>query len=104
MIDARGISKRFDAVIAVPRRASLTHDGALPPAVRKRKQWLLYVDRWLQCLTWQGATARAYEYWFAMANQSFARASCVGCGMCAHMCPRGVLKLELRPVGWKAGL
>jgi hypothetical protein len=42
-----------------------------PPAVRKRKQWLLYVDRWLLCLTWQGATAAAYERWFAMANQSF---------------------------------
>ena len=42
-----------------------------PPAVRKRKQWLLYVDRWLLCLTWQGASAPAYEHWFAMANQSF---------------------------------
>jgi hypothetical protein len=41
------------------------------PAVRKRKQWLLYVDRWLLCLTWQGASAGAYEHWFAMANQSF---------------------------------
>ncbi len=26
---------------------------------------------------------------YAMANQSFTRASCVGCGMCAHVCPRG---------------
>ena len=42
-----------------------------PPAVRKRKQWLLYVDRWLLCLTWQGASAPVYEHWFAMANQSF---------------------------------
>jgi formate hydrogenlyase subunit 6/NADH:ubiquinone oxidoreductase subunit I len=33
---------------------------------------------------------------YAMANQSFTRASCVGCGMCAHVCPRGVLKLENR--------
>ena len=33
-----------------------------------------------------------------MANQSFKRASCVGCGMCAHVRPhRGVLKLEIRP-------
>ena len=31
---------------------------------------------------------------YAQADQSFTRASCVGCGMCAHMCPRGVLKLE----------
>jgi formate hydrogenlyase subunit 6/NADH:ubiquinone oxidoreductase subunit I len=34
---------------------------------------------------------------YAMANQSFTRAACVGCGMCAHMCPRGVLRLETRP-------
>jgi len=31
---------------------------------------------------------------YAMNNQPFKRASCVGCGMCAHVCPRGVLKLE----------
>jgi len=29
---------------------------------------------------------------YAMANQTFTRASCVGCGMCAQVCPRGVLK------------
>ena len=28
---------------------------------------------------------------------------CVGCGMCAHVCPRGVLKLENQPIRWKAG-
>jgi ferredoxin-type protein NapH len=37
-----------------------------------------------------GIDVRAY----AQRNESFTRASCVGCGMCAHMCPRGVLKLE----------
>ena len=42
-----------------------------PAAVRKRKQWLLYVDRWLICVTWQGSSIEEYEYWFAMANQSF---------------------------------
>lgn len=40
-------------------------------AVRRRKQWLVYVDQWLICLTWQGATPAAYDFWFAMANQSF---------------------------------
>jgi formate hydrogenlyase subunit 6/NADH:ubiquinone oxidoreductase subunit I len=38
-----------------------------------------------------------------MANQSFTRASCVGCGLCAHMCPRGVLKLENGPARRPAG-
>ncbi len=43
---------------------------------------------------------------YAMANQDVKRAACVGCvgsGMCAHVCPRGVLKLENKPVRWKAG-
>jgi hypothetical protein len=40
-------------------------------ATRKRKQWLLYVDRWLMCLTWQGSSPEEYHYWLAMANQSF---------------------------------
>lgn len=44
-------------------------DGAW--AVRKRKQWLLYVDQWLMCLTWQGSSPEEYQYWFAMANYSF---------------------------------
>jgi len=40
---------------------------------------------------------------YAMANQSFTRASCVGCGLCAHVCPRGVLKLENKPDRFKGG-
>ena len=31
---------------------------------------------------------------YAMNGKNFARASCVGCGLCAALCPRGVLKLE----------
>ena len=34
---------------------------------------------------------------YAMANQDLRRAACVGCGMCQHVCPRGVLKLENKP-------
>ncbi len=45
-----------------------------------------------------GIDVRAY----AMANEDVKRAACVGCGMCAHFCPRGVLKLENKPVRWKA--
>jgi formate hydrogenlyase subunit 6/NADH:ubiquinone oxidoreductase subunit I len=37
-----------------------------------------------------GIDVRAY----AQRNESFVRASCVGCGMCAHVCPRGVLQLS----------
>jgi ferredoxin len=40
---------------------------------------------------------------YAMANQDVKRAACVGCGMCAHVCPRGVLKLETKPDRFKDG-
>jgi hypothetical protein len=38
---------------------------------RKRQQWLIYAHTWLFCLTWQGSTVEEYEYWYAMANQTF---------------------------------
>ena len=31
---------------------------------------------------------------YAQKGQNIVRASCVGCGICAEVCPRGVLKLE----------
>ena len=40
---------------------------------------------------------------YAMANQDVKRAACVGCGLCAHVCPRGVLKLENKPDRIKGG-
>ena len=46
-----------------------------------------------------GIDVRAY----AMANQDVKRAACVGCGMCAHVCPRGVLKLENKADRFKGG-
>jgi ferredoxin len=35
--------------------------------------------------------------WYAQRGQNIVRASCVGCGMCATVCPRGVLRLENGP-------
>jgi ferredoxin len=32
--------------------------------------------------------------WYAQRGQDIVRASCVGCGICSEVCPRGVLKLE----------
>ena len=37
-----------------------------------------------------GIDVRAY----AQRGQNVVRASCVGCGICAAVCPRGVLRLE----------
>ncbi len=31
---------------------------------------------------------------YAQKGQDIVRASCVGCGICAAVCPRGVLRLE----------
>ncbi|MFB6307111.1 MAG: 4Fe-4S binding protein, partial [Flavobacteriales bacterium] len=36
--------------------------------------------------------------WYAQRGQNILRASCVGCGMCSTVCPRGVLNLENGPV------
>ena len=37
-----------------------------------------------------GIDVRAY----AQKGENIVRASCVGCGICSAVCPRGVLKLE----------
>ena len=37
-----------------------------------------------------GIDVRAY----AQRGENIVRSSCVGCGICASVCPRGVLKLE----------
>jgi hypothetical protein len=39
--------------------------------VRKRKVWAMYVGKWLIVMTYQGETVEEWEYWYAMANQSF---------------------------------
>lgn len=35
---------------------------------------------------------------YAMRGEDIKRASCVGCGLCMSVCPRGVLKLENKPL------
>ena len=34
---------------------------------------------------------------YAQKGQNIVRSSCVGCGICSAVCPRGVLKLENGP-------
>jgi ferredoxin len=35
--------------------------------------------------------------WYAQRGQDIVRSSCVGCGVCSSVCPRGVLNLENGP-------
>lgn len=58
---------KFERVYTFRERLGSNGSGAL----RRRKQWLLYVEKWLMCLTWQGSSPEEYQYWFAMANYSF---------------------------------
>ena len=39
--------------------------------VRKRKFWILYVDKWQIILSWQGSTPDEYEYWLPMAVYAY---------------------------------
>jgi ferredoxin len=41
-----------------------------------------------------GIDVRAY----AQKGENIVRSSCVGCGICSAVCPRGVLKLENGPL------
>ena len=40
-------------------------------ATRKRKLWLLYVDKWQIVVTYQGATPEEYQHWLSMGNYAF---------------------------------
>jgi hypothetical protein len=62
---------RFERVYTFLAPDAPDRPAGVAGAIWKRKQWLLYVDRWLICLTWQASSLEAYDYWYAMANQSF---------------------------------
>lgn len=38
---------------------------------RKRRFWIMYVNKWLFVVTLQGESIEDYQYWVAMANHSF---------------------------------
>ena len=59
--DALGNLLKFERVY------EFTEDGQR----RKRRQWVMYVDMWLMCVTWQGSSPETYKYWLAMANYCF---------------------------------
>jgi hypothetical protein len=59
--DALGNLLKFERILTY-------RDG---DTTRKRKQWILYVDKWLIVVTWQGASEDIYDHWLAMANYSF---------------------------------
>jgi hypothetical protein len=61
------VDETLENLIKFERIFTFRDDGV----TRKRKIWILYVDRWLIVLTWQGRTEDDYNYWFNMANYSF---------------------------------
>jgi hypothetical protein len=58
----------FGNLIRFERRFSFAENGV----IRERRFWLLYVDKWLISLVWQGSTVEDYEYWLPMANYAYA--------------------------------
>ena len=38
---------------------------------RRRKTWMLYVDKWQMVVTWQGENEEEYNYWLPMGNYFF---------------------------------
>ena len=54
-------------LVKFERIYEFTEDGQR----RKRRQWVMYVDTWLMCVTWQGSSPEVYKYWLAMANYTF---------------------------------
>lgn len=58
----------FGNLIKFDRSYTFQEDGA----TRKRKVWILYVDRWQIVTIWQGENEEEYEYWLPMGNYSFA--------------------------------
>ncbi len=59
--DVLGNLIKFDRIF------TFQEDGA----IRKRRLWILYVDKWLMVLTWQGSSPEEYKYWYPMANYAF---------------------------------
>jgi len=40
-------------------------------ARRQRRFWMLYLDKWLIVLVWQGSNETEFTYWLPMANYAF---------------------------------
>jgi hypothetical protein len=54
-------------LIKFERVFTFTENGV----VRKRKFWILYVDKWLINLAWQGSTPEEYGYWEPIAAYAY---------------------------------
>ena len=57
----------FDNLCRFKRIYTFRQDGD----IRKRRVWMLYVHKWLIVLAAQGATPKAYQYWFPMLDDCF---------------------------------
>ncbi|MBM7785522.1 hypothetical protein [Tenggerimyces flavus] len=66
------VEKSDDTVLSnlvkFERIYTFTEDGE----TRRRRAWMLYVDKWRIVLIFQGSSIDEYEYWLPMGNYAFA--------------------------------
>ena len=78
--------------------------GITPRIVQKYKSHFRIITNGGQCISCGNCSIPPVRdemgidvRWYAERGQNVIRASCVGCGVCAAACPRGVLALENGP-------
>lgn len=57
----------YNNIIKLERTLTFTEDGA----VRKRRVWALYADKWQYLVVYQGSTVEEFHYWLPMGNYCF---------------------------------
>lgn len=57
----------YNNIVKLERTLTFAEDGA----IRKRRVWVLYADRWQFLVVFQGSSVEEYHYWLPMGNYCF---------------------------------